>query len=153
MSGPKYMRYQMSAEERQRLLQQQLERARLEAIRKEKERMERLIKAEEDNVHSAHSAINRQKDVSINNINTVLENIEKELNKLIEKSLEVEKIDDFTIKDTYESLKDRYNKLTIKNKNNNPSMTLKEIYGNHNELNEFFEQVKKEVLAIIDTVE
>jgi ribosomal protein L16/L10AE len=32
------MRYQMSAEERQRLLQQQLERARLEAIRKEKER-------------------------------------------------------------------------------------------------------------------
>lgn len=146
MSGPKYMRYQMSAEERQRLLQQQLERARLEAIRKEKERIERLIKAEEDNVHSAHSAINRQKSVSINNINTVLENIEKELNKLIEKSLEVEKIDDFTIKDAYESLKDRYNKLTIKNKNNNPSMTLKEIYGNHNELIEFFEQVKKEVI-------
>ena len=46
----------------------------------------------------------------------------------------------------YESLKDRYNKLTIKNKKNNQSKTLKEIYGNHNELIEFFEQVKKEVI-------
>ena len=95
MSGPKYMRYAMTAEERQRLLQEQLERARLEALKKERERMERLINAEENNVHSASNAINRQKSVSINNINTVIANIEKELNKLIKQSEELEKLYDF----------------------------------------------------------
>ena len=75
MSGPKYMRYQMSAAERQRLLQEQLERARQEAIRKEKERMERLIDAEEKNIHSATDAIARQKQVSLDNIKTIIINI------------------------------------------------------------------------------
>lgn len=145
MSGPKYMRYTMTAEERQRLLQQQLERARLEAIRKEKQRMERLINAEEHNVHSASSAINRQKNVSIENIKTVIANIEKELDKLINQSLELEKIDDLSVKNLYDSLKVDYQKLIDKNKDNNTTMSLKEIYIKHNELNDFFEKVNKEV--------
>lgn len=145
MSGPKYMRYTMTAEERQRLLQEQLERARLEAIKKEKQRMERLIQAEEKNVHSASSAINRQKSVSIDNINTVISNIEKELNKLIKQSEELEKIDDLSVKNLHESLTADYQKLIEKNKDNNTSMTLKQIYANHVELNKFFEKLQQEV--------
>ena len=102
MSGPKYMRYSLSAEELQRLLQEQLERQRQEAIRKEKQRMEKLINAEEKNIHSASKAIQRQKIVSINNIKTVISNIEKELAKLIKSSTELEKIDDYSIKNLNE---------------------------------------------------
>ena len=68
MSGPKYMRYRLSPAELQRILQEQLERARQEAIKKEKERMERLIDAEDKNIHSASDAIARQKQVSLDNI-------------------------------------------------------------------------------------
>ena len=145
MSGPKYMRYSLSAEELQRLLQEQLERQRQEAIRKEKQRMEKLIDAEEKNLHSASKAIERQKNVSINNINTVISNIEKELAKLIKLSTELEKIDDYSIKNSHESLSNEFNVLVNKNKDNNASMTLKAIYANHNELNELFEKVSKEV--------
>ena len=145
MSGPKYMRYSLSAEELQRLLQEQLERQRQEAIRKEKQRMEKLIDAEEKNLHSASKAIERQKNVSINNINTVISNIEKELAKLIKSSTELEKIDDYSIKNSHESLSNEFNVLVNKNKDNNASMTLKAIYANHNELNELFEKVSKEV--------
>ena len=145
MSGPKYMRYTMTAEERQRLLQEQLERARLEAIKKEKQRMERLINAEENNVHSASSAINRQKEASINNINIVIANIEKELSKLIKQSEELEKIDDLSVKNLHESLNNDFQKLIDKNKDINVLMTLKQIYANHNELNAFFEKVSNEV--------
>lgn len=145
MSGPKYMRYSLSAEELQRLLQEQLERQRQEAIRKEKQRMEKLINAEEKNIHSASKAIQRQKTVSINNIKTVISNIEKELAKLIKSSTELEKIDDYSIKNLYESLSNKFNELVNKNKDNNTLMTLKDIYANHNELNELFEKVSKEV--------
>lgn len=145
MSGPKYMRYSLSAEELQRLLQEQLERQRQEAIRKEKQRMEKLINAEEKNIHSASKAIQRQKTVSINNIKTVISNIEKELAKLIKSSTELEKIDDYSIKNLHESLSNKFNELVNKNKDNNTLMTLKDIYANHNELNELFEKVSKEV--------
>ena len=65
MSGPKYMRYSLSAEELQRLLQEQLERQRQEAIRKEKQRMEKLINAEEKN---------RQKNICYIHSYKILEN-------------------------------------------------------------------------------
>lgn len=145
MSGPKYMRYSLSAEELQRLLQEQLERQRQEAIKKEKQRMERLINAEEKNIHSASKAIQRQKNVSIGNIKTVIANIEKELAKMVSYVQELEKIDDYSVKNLHESLTKEFNDLVNKNKDVNTQMTLKEIYSNHNELNELFEKVSKEV--------
>ena len=145
MSGPKYMRYQMSAAERQRLLQEQLERARQEAIRKEKERMERLIDAEEKNIHSATDAIARQKQVSLDNIKTIIINIEKELNKLIKTADEIAELDNNTYKTKHNKLSKKYDELVVKNSSINETNTLKDIYANYNEINKFYEKVKEEV--------
>ena len=54
--------------------------------------------------------------VSINNIKTVISNIEKELAKLIKSSTELEKTDDYSIKNLHESLSNKFNELVNKNK-------------------------------------
>lgn len=152
MSGPKYMRYQLSPAELQRILQEQLERQRQEAIRKEKERMERLISAEDSNIPSALKAIDRQKKVSINNIKTVINNIEKELANLLSSADELLKIDDYSIKNIYDSLNKNYKELVEKNKVLTTNDSLKQIYSNHNELNELFDKITKEVSKAKDSV-
>ena len=83
MSGPKYGRYYLTAAQRKRLLEERLKRQQEEALRRERNRIEKLIAAEENNVELAARQIAKQKTVTIKNIDTALTNVTNKLELLL----------------------------------------------------------------------
>lgn len=155
MSGPKYNFYKLSKAERKRLLEEALKRQKEMAFKKESQRVNKLIQAEENNISEASRQIARQKDLTINNIQVILKNIEQELTKIKANSDTIMVIQDQTILEVYQTHLEKYQDLSVKNSSNNNEMTLKKLFDNYLEVYHFLDEVteyKKQSQEIIEQV-
>ena len=130
MSGPKYSRYYLSAAERKKLLKERLEKQKQEAIKKEKERIEKLIQAENQNISSALRLITKQKEVTLKNIQILLHNISNELNKM---EIQTQKIKEINMENTFND----YEKYSIQYQKDFKKMQEMSVNHSLKDLNDF----------------
>ncbi len=138
MSGPKYNRYRMLEAKRRELLKLQIQK---ELYNKENVRVNKLIIAENDGITVAKRQIDKQKEVTLKNIKTYLNNIKIELEKLKNNSDTIIAINDDSILKFYNEYYQIYQNLVIESSYLNNTVTLKELDKYYQKINNTFFEI------------
>ena len=138
MSGPKYNRYRMLEAKRRELLKLQIQK---ELYNKENVRVNKLIIAENDGITVAKRQIDKQKEVTLKNIKTYLNNIKIELEKLKNNSDTIIAINDDSILKFYNENYQIYQNLVIESSYLNNTVTLKELDKYYQKINNTFFEI------------
>ena len=138
MSGPKYNRYRMLEAKRRELLKLQIQK---ELYNKENVRVNKLIIAENDGITVAKRHIDKQKEVTLKNIKTYLNNIKIELEKLKNNSDTIIAINDDSILKFYNEYYQIYQNLVIESSYLNNTVTLKELDKYYQKINNTFFEI------------